>query len=113
MFLLLNGITGALNKKTVLRNKDTLFAKRSDPATAISRETVSRKSALQRLRPLPLGCCITNLHAGSLQSDCRGVKQVAAVLVKALFQPRASGRVVEIVASPVAPATLPSQWFKA
>ena len=35
------------------------------------------------------------------------------MLVEALFQPGASGRVVEIVASPDAPATPPSQGFKA
>ena len=35
------------------------------------------------------------------------------MLVEALFQPAASGRVVEIVASPDTLARPPSQWFKA
>ena len=92
----------------MLRNEDTLFAKRSDTATAVSRETVSRQSAL---RPLLAAYCLA--RTCSLQRDCRGVKQVAAVVVEALFQPGASGWVMEIVASPDAPATPPSQWFKA
>ena len=37
--------------------------------------------------------------------------QVAAVLVEALFQDKASNRVVEIVASPDAQERDPSQWF--
>jgi uncharacterized protein YbjT (DUF2867 family) len=59
----------------ILRNEDTLFAKKSDPATSISRDTV------------------------------------AAVLVEALFQPTASGRVVEIVASPDVAPQKPDAWF--
>lgn len=107
IFLVLNAITGALDKKLesekylrasgldytivrpgglkndppsevgnlVLQNEDTLRAKKTDPGTGISRETVG------------------------------------AVLVEALFQSKASNRVVEIVASPDAPSKDPSQWF--
>jgi hypothetical protein len=99
----------------IVSGEDTLFGLEGEPGREISRDTV-RGPGLERG-----GACGGAGRVG-LHRDCvrplgphaplpSPAPQVAEVLVAALQEPSASGKVVEIVSSPVAPALPRDKWF--